>query len=107
MERKIFVGGLPQCHSGLAFDSPDLSNLFWAFGPVRHAWVQRRPGEIQHRGFGFVIFDSASSVESLLQGKASVRVAYRGLDVEVKRAVRKQVKDPVFLRQVDGVYRAV
>jgi hypothetical protein len=86
--RKIFVGGLPK-----SIDQHQLRLYFSTYGKVQKAWLQHlRHGPAQttkeHRGFGFVVFSEADSVEKLLGDDLSRFVKLdRGPRVEVKRAV--------------------
>eukprot|EP00928_Gymnodinium_smaydae_P081438 TRINITY_DN64965_c0_g1_i1.p1 TRINITY_DN64965_c0_g1~~TRINITY_DN64965_c0_g1_i1.p1 ORF type:complete len:554 (+),score=88.47 TRINITY_DN64965_c0_g1_i1:73-1734(+) len=94
--RKVFVGGVPQ-----EMTQSDLYNVFGAFGAVRKAWLQkcRAAGPRQteksgvpaqnHRGFGFVIFTDAATVNNLLGHRNFSRFLSLadGKKLEVKRAI--------------------
>mmetsp|Transcript_26457 Transcript_26457/g.58253 ORF Transcript_26457/g.58253 Transcript_26457/m.58253 type:complete len:634 (+) Transcript_26457:102-2003(+) len=90
--KKVFVGGVPQ-----DVGSVELSEVFREYGPVKKAWTQKchssssgdgRSSQQQHRGFGFVIFESSDSVERLLGDKKSHYVRLTsGKRVEVKHAL--------------------
>lgn len=89
-DRKIFVGGVPQ-----DLTQDDLYAIFSAFAGVKRAWLQKcratddkGTNVPNHRGFGFVIFHDARTIEDLLGDCASCFVPLRnGVKVEVKRAV--------------------
>ncbi|CAE7430910.1 Hnrnpa0 [Symbiodinium natans] len=104
--RKIFVGGIPQ-----DFTQDDLGELFSQFGAVTKAWLQRHRqsdnefGQASaqrsqcHRGFGFVIFQDACTVDDLLGPESSCFMEIKdGRRIEVKRA--KSSNDIIGERQV-------
>lgn len=84
--RKIFVGGVPQ-----NMTESELFNTFSEFAPVRKAWLQQyrvSPHPFNHRGFGFVLFFRACSVDGLLGNEESSVIHIRGgARLEVKRAL--------------------
>lgn len=84
--RKIFVGGIPR-----DMDQKCLQEEFGKFGGVNKAWLQRaRESGKQdpHRGFGFVIFHEADTVDQLLgAGFSRFLMLSNGVRVEVKRAI--------------------
>jgi hypothetical protein len=85
---KVFVGGVPQ-----DLDQDDLKKFFSEIAPVKKAWMQKHKGTVpntmqKHRGFGFVIFHEASSVDRLLGNQPSRFLSLKdGRRIEVKRAV--------------------
>jgi hypothetical protein len=95
--RKIFVGGIPQ-----SVDHNELYKMFNRIAKVKKAWLQMFHPENKenqspattaskrHRGFGFVIFSEAASIDNLL-GEASSKFLAFGEDMklEVKRAIGK------------------
>jgi len=84
--RKIFVGGIPR-----DMDQKCLQEEFGKFGGVNKAWIQkaRESGKQDpHRGFGFVIFHEADTVDQLLgAGFSRFLILSNGVRVEVKRAI--------------------
>jgi len=89
-DRKIFVGGVPQ-----QLTSEDLYNIFEEHGVVKKAWLQKcRHSDDNafppqnHRGFGFVIFQDARSIEELIGPRPSKFLELKtGHRLEIKRAV--------------------
>lgn len=88
---KVFVGGIPQ-----DLDQEEVKQLMSQYAPVKKAWLQKHkdsppgaPSNTQrHRGFGFVIFNDAASVDLLLGDKTSRYLNLPdGRRIEVKRAV--------------------
>lgn len=88
---KVFVGGVPQDMNG-----DDLYNVFIEYGGVKKAWLQSyrtvgrgvQSSSHNHRGFGFVIFYDASSVDNLIgRGQSRFLSLSDGRRLEVKRAV--------------------
>jgi hypothetical protein len=83
------VGGIPQ-----EMDQISLLREFRKYGPVKKAWLQRpregqnQPMNVEHRGFGFVVFQGEDTVDMLLGSDESgfFRLS-NGFQVEVKRAV--------------------
>eukprot|EP00930_Biecheleria_cincta_P079992 TRINITY_DN6805_c0_g1_i1.p1 TRINITY_DN6805_c0_g1~~TRINITY_DN6805_c0_g1_i1.p1 ORF type:complete len:372 (-),score=57.65 TRINITY_DN6805_c0_g1_i1:362-1477(-) len=86
--RKIFVGGIPR-----DMDQKCLQEEFSKYGGVNKAWMQkaRESGKQDpHRGFGFVIFHEAETVDHILGGAGVFSrfiVLQCGVRVEVKRAI--------------------
>ncbi|CAH0483029.1 unnamed protein product [Peronospora belbahrii] len=85
--KKIFVGGLHY-----ETKDADFKKYFAQYGKVVSAEVMFNRETNKSRGFGFVIFESETSVELVLQDKNHV---IDGKSVEVKRAVpRTDVPPP-------------
>lgn len=90
--RKIFIGGIPQ-----EMSQDDLHTFFNDQHPVKRAWLQRyrTTGSANsttpphnHRGFGFVIFQSGAAVDQLLGSRSSCHLQLPGgRQLEIKRAV--------------------
>jgi len=99
--KKVFVGGIPQ-----EVGTVDLTEIFTQYGNVKKAWTQKVHSNTpesnsgsaqqpqQHRGFGFVIFDSYDSVDRLLGDKSSKFLNLdNGKRIEVKPAVSSNKLD--------------
>jgi hypothetical protein len=94
--RKVFVGGIPQ-----SIDHNELYKMFNKIAKVKKAWLQmfqadkenQAPANAaskQHRGFGFVVFSDARSVDQLLGEDFSKFINFGDdLKLEVKRAIGK------------------
>lgn len=98
LARKVFVGGISQdIHT-----DHQLLHIFNHFAPVKKAWLQwdrdQQRGNKrdrtnysrseQHRGFGFVIFQHAESVDQVIGNSNSCFITLpNGASLEVKRAV--------------------
>lgn len=82
--QKIFVGGLSK--DG---DENALTDAFSSYGSIQEVSVLRDSSG-KSRGFGFVLFDEATSVDDLMKEKKEGKVFYvSGSPVEVKRALPK------------------
>jgi hypothetical protein len=94
--RKVFVGGIPQ-----SIDSNGFYRMFNKIAKVKKAWLQmfqtdkenQEPSDAtskRHRGFGFVVFSEARSVDNLLGDEFSTFIEFGDdLTLEVKRAISK------------------
>jgi len=80
--KKIFVGGL--AHSST---DADFRKYFEQFGAITEAQVMMERDSGRHRGFGFVTFESESSVDRLME---SDHHEINGKQVEIKRAEPKR-----------------
>eukprot|EP00437_Effrenium_voratum_P017479 CAMPEP_0181444958 /NCGR_PEP_ID=MMETSP1110-20121109/25342_1 /TAXON_ID=174948 /ORGANISM="Symbiodinium sp., Strain CCMP421" /LENGTH=308 /DNA_ID=CAMNT_0023568991 /DNA_START=82 /DNA_END=1008 /DNA_ORIENTATION=+ len=87
---KVFVGGVPQ-----SWDSDThLKDFFNRFGHVKKAWLQKHNDNNEdarykqnHRGFGFVVFQSKEPVEMLLGQALSIKLDIgKAQPIEVKAA---------------------
>ena len=80
--QKIFVGGLNK-----DADEKSLTGAFSSYGDITDVSVLR-DSVGKSRGFGFVVFNDASSVDEIMQAKKRGDVFYvSGGPVEVKRAL--------------------
>lgn len=89
--RKVFVGGLSvDTHDSIS-NSPftnvdDLREYFSQFGEIENASVMYHHDKRHSRGFGFVLFKSSSSVNTLMQSGPHI---IRNKIVDVKKAYPK------------------
>ena len=82
--QKIFVGGLNK-----DVNEGSLTSAFTSYGRVTDVSVLR-DSVGRSRGFGFVVFDDATSVDDIMKTKKEGTVFYvGGTPVEVKRALPK------------------
>lgn len=81
---KIFVGGLPA-----SCEVANLKDHFGQFGEIKDAVVMMDAATQRHRGFGFVTFMNASSVEMAITNDAGNVID--GKWVEVKRCMPQDV----------------
>ena len=82
--QKIFVGGLNK-----DADENSLTEAFNSYGRIMDVSVLRDSGG-RSRGFGFVVFENAESVDNIMKTKKEGTVFYvSGTPVEVKRALPK------------------
>ena len=82
--QKIFVGGLNK-----DANEESLTDAFGSYGRITDASVLR-DSTGRSRGFGFVVFDDAGSVDDIMKTKKEGLVFYvSGTPVEVKRALPK------------------
>lgn len=89
--RKIFVGGLPHNTKDSEF-----RNYFSQFGTIMEAQVITDRDTGRPRGFGFVSFDSESTVDKIITQTHEIG----GKVVELKRA---EPKKPVQLSVTSGM----
>jgi len=88
--RKVFVGGIPQ-----TIDVNGFSQLFNQIGKVEKAWLQWQHDSDgramqKHRGFGFVVFRNATTIDHLIGQEMSKHIWFGdSLKLEVKRAFGK------------------
>jgi RNA recognition motif-containing protein len=77
--RKIFIGGL-----SYSTDEETLKRYFRPYGNVQDAVVMKDPGSRRSRGFGFITFYDAASVDIVFNNEPHI---IDGRKVEAKRAV--------------------
>eukprot|EP00927_Polykrikos_kofoidii_P077426 TRINITY_DN74363_c0_g1_i1.p1 TRINITY_DN74363_c0_g1~~TRINITY_DN74363_c0_g1_i1.p1 ORF type:complete len:311 (+),score=26.73 TRINITY_DN74363_c0_g1_i1:191-1123(+) len=80
---KIFVGGLPA-----SCDYDKLTSFFSRFGEIQDAIVMMDSQTQRHRGFGYVTFVQATSVEAAITNYSENRID--GKWVEVKRCIPQE-----------------
>jgi squid-like protein len=83
-DRKLFIGGLSWETS-----EKDLNDFFSKFGELENVNLKTDPNTGRSRGFAFVVFKSADSVESVL---AAGDLTIQNKKVEAKRAKARQGK---------------
>ena len=84
-ERKLFVGGLNKIQT----DEESLRSFFIKYGGIIDCTIMR-DADKQSRGFGFVLFDSASSVDEIISlRKEGKNFTLDDHHIEVKRALPK------------------
>ena len=84
-ERKLFVGGLNKVQT----DEEGLRSFFIKYGGIIDCTIMR-DGERQSRGFGFVLFEHASSVDEIIKSKKDGKAfTLDDHHIEVKRALPK------------------
>lgn len=79
--RKIFVGGLPHNTS-----NEDFRAYFAQFGMISDAQVMTDRDTGRPRGFGFVTFESADTVDQIIEQRHEIG----GKQIELKRAEPKR-----------------
>jgi len=67
---KIFVGGIGET------GEDELKNYFGQYGNVKAVQVKYDPTTQRARGFGFIIFDDMSSVDSMSETNQSASPAF-------------------------------
>ncbi|XP_024018261.1 ras GTPase-activating protein-binding protein 2 [Morus notabilis] len=82
----IFVANLPMIAT-----VEELDKLFKQFGPIKHDGIQVRSNKQQGTCFGFVEFESASSMQSALEASPIV-FGNRKLSIEERRANNDRAK---------------
>ncbi|CAK8672665.1 heterogeneous nuclear ribonucleoprotein A/B-like isoform X2 [Clavelina lepadiformis] len=85
-ERKMFVGGL-----SWETDEAKLRNYFTEYGLVQDCTVKRDGQTGQSRGFGFVLFADASSVDKVIDKKPHL-LDSRTIDPKRAKALKKDAK---------------
>jgi len=83
-ERKLFVGGLPQEAS-----EEDVKEYFATFGEIENINLKTDPHTGRSRGFAFIIYKEASSIDAATKDPAHV---VKGKKVTCKKAEVKQGK---------------
>ncbi len=84
-DRKVFVGGLPQDAK-----EAEISEHFSTFGEVEAVNLKTDPTTGRSRGFAFVVFKDAASVDKATEGGEEQYL--KGKKVAVKKAQAKQGK---------------
>ena len=80
MANNLFVGNLPFTTS-----SPDLEQMFGAYGEVSRAQVITDRDTGRSRGFGFVEMDSAEDAQKAIDALDGTEVGGRQITVNVAR----------------------
>jgi len=82
-ERKLFVGGLNKEHT----TEDELRDSFAPYGAIVNITIMRDP-EKNSRGFGFIVFEDAATVDSIVSAKKDNQdFIINGKSVHVKRAL--------------------
>ncbi|PRQ40631.1 putative nucleotide-binding alpha-beta plait domain, NTF2-like domain-containing protein [Rosa chinensis] len=84
----IFVASLP-----MSATVEELDKLFKQFGSIKHDGIQVRSNKIQGTCFGFVEFESASSMQSAIKA-SPIEFGSRLLSIEERRANNDRGKFP-------------
>ncbi|KAK7362448.1 hypothetical protein VNO77_04562 [Canavalia gladiata] len=83
----IFVANLP-----MNATVEQLERVFKKFGPIKHDGIQVRSNKQQGSCFGFVEFESATSMQSALEASPPVTLDNRRLSIEERRANNDRVR---------------
>lgn len=92
-DRKIFVGGL-----SWETTTKDLKDYFEKFGEVTNSHLKTDLETRKSRGFGFVVFASADTVEKVLEEKEH---KLHGRIIDPKKANPRPVNKKVFVGRLD------
>ena len=102
-ERKLFVGGLNKD----ATDEEHLRSYFKEFGPIIDCTIMR-DAHNQSRGFGFVLFENASSIDDIIASKKDGGTfTLDDHHIEVKRALPKVPGGSAGTSRTGGLYRKI
>ncbi|XP_057293936.1 heterogeneous nuclear ribonucleoprotein A/B-like [Hydractinia symbiolongicarpus] len=102
-ERKLFVGGLNKSLS----DEEGLRNFFTQYGSIIDCTIMR-DGDKQSRGFGFVLFEHATSVDDIIAlKKEGKNFTLDDHHIEVKRALPKVPGGNAGSSRTGGLYRKI
>ncbi|XP_066921191.1 heterogeneous nuclear ribonucleoprotein A1-like 2 isoform X4 [Clytia hemisphaerica] len=102
-ERKLFVGGL---NKNLT-DEDSLRAFFIKYGGIIDCTIMR-DADKQSRGFGFVLFDSSSSVDEIITIRKDGKVfTLDDHHIEVKRALPKVPGGTAGSSRTGGLYRKI
>lgn len=102
-ERKLFVGGLNKTNT----DEESLRGFFIKFGGIIDCTIMR-DADKQSRGFGFVLFESASSVDEIITvRKEGKNFTLDDHHIEVKRALPKVPGGTAGSSRTGGLYRKI
>jgi len=102
-ERKLFVGGLNKAQT----DEESLRSFFIKFGGIIDTTIMR-DSDKQSRGFGFVLFESASSVDEIITVRKEGKVfTLDDHHIEVKRALPKVPGGTAGSSRTGGLYRKI
>lgn len=94
-DRKIFVGGL-----SWETTVKDMREYFGKFGEVSDATLKTDPTTGRSRGFGFVLYAEAGSVQKVLDEKAHM---LHGRNIDPKRAKARGGREPILKVFVGGL----
>lgn len=102
-ERKLFVGGLNKDGT----DEEHLRSYFKEFGPIIDCTIMRDANN-QSRGFGFVLFENASSIDDIIASKKDGgSFTLDDHQIEVKRALPKVPGGSAGSSRPGGLYRKI
>jgi len=102
-ERKLFVGGLNKAST----DEDQLKTYFEQYGNIIDCTIMRDT-EKQSRGFGFVLFEEAISVDKIMTAKKEGQeFAIDEHHIEIKRALPKVPGGTAGSSRTGGLYRKV
>lgn len=102
-ERKLFVGGLNKNQT----DEDSLRSFFIKYGGIIDCTIMR-DGDKQSRGFGFVLFDSSSSVDEIINSrKEGNNFTLDDHHIEVKRALPKVPGGTAGSSRTGGLHRKI
>lgn len=102
-ERKLFVGGLNKIKT----DEEDLKQYFQSYGSIIDCTIMRDMDK-QSRGFGFVLFESSTSVDKVITAKKEgTAFVLDDHHIEVKRALPKVPGGNAGTSRTGGLYRKI
>lgn len=111
-ERKLFVGGFSKDNT----DEDNLKAYFERYGGIIDCTILRDAEKKRSRGFGFILFDDAETVDKIMRDKKSgTRFSLDDSDsyMEVKRALPKSSRDehsrdrPSFQSRPSNIYNKI
>ena len=85
MERKLYVSNLPSNTTDL-----DLLHLFQSFGKLTKAYLVRNRSDGSCKNFGFVIFQSMTDLQNVLNNPRVIK--FKGRKLTIKQAVDRQTQ---------------
>ncbi|PON87983.1 Splicing factor-like protein [Trema orientale] len=96
--KKVFVGGIPTTVS-----DDEFSDFFSKYGKVVLHEIIRDHATQKSRGFGFIVFESETVVDNLLENGNRIDMA--GTQVEIKKAEPKKASNPAPVPAFPSDYR--